>query len=319
MIIKNTFNQSPRFDNARLFTKHHNCPVCRSANIKHILTSHDNHYNVSGQYEHYECRKCLALFLNPMPTEAFLKKAYPTDYYAYQEHKHDHLIITLLKKLLFMYYTTGDPTFSKPSVMLDIGCGSGEFLALMHAKGWETYGVEPSESAARRGNQHPGLKIHNGTLMTAKFPDRTFDYIRSNHSLEHIPNPHENLSEIARIIKPGGKFFIGVPNTESLAFKIFKSYWWNLGAPQHPINYSERSLKTLVTPYGFKIVSSKTNSPYTGLLGSLQIKVNNKHNKRSDRGAYLDFIPFRIISGFSSRLLDLFKMGDCLEMVFEKN
>jgi len=253
-----------------------------------------------------------------MPTEAFLSRAYPKDYYAYQEFRNESLLKKVVKTLLFLGEKTKDPHFTKPGVALDIGCGNGEFLWEMHNKGWETFGVEPSESAAKVGNRQPGLKIHNGTLLNAAFGTGSFDYVRSNHSLEHILNPHENMKEIARIMKSGGKLFIGVPNTDSLAFRFFKKYWWNLGAPQHPINYNKRSLTTLVLPYGFRLVSCRTNSNFAGLLGSYQIQVNNRQGKRKDTGSLLTFLPFKIVSGFLSMTFDLFMKGDCLEMVFEK-
>jgi SAM-dependent methyltransferase len=307
------------FKNSDLFVFQRNCPICNSSAIIPAFTSHDNHYGVSGEYQHYECKSCMAFFLNPMPTEQFLSGAYPTDYYAYQEIQNESRIKTLLKKIFFQEWKTKDPDFSVPGIMLDIGCGSGDFLFQMHRRGWKTFGVEPSENAARIGNQYPGLHIHNGTLLTAEYPDQYFDYIRSNHSLEHIPNPHETVREISRILKKGGKLFIGVPNTRSTTFNLFKDNWWNLGAPQHPINYNEPSLTSLVVPYGFKVHSVRTNSPYIGLVGSWQIRLNNKHHKKSDQGSALNLLPLRFISGILTKFIDLRGKGDCLEMIFIKD
>jgi 2-polyprenyl-3-methyl-5-hydroxy-6-metoxy-1,4-benzoquinol methylase len=315
MIIKN-FKQADLPD-SEFFRYYEWCPICNSTKFNYLLTSHDNHYGVQGEFDHFACSDCTALFLNPMPTEKFLSNAYPSDYYAYQRLKGNLRLRNLVKKIIFVNSNTKDPKFKTSGKILDIGCGSGEFLLGMKKKGWSTYGVEPSKSAAALGNQYD-LNIHNGTLLTSNYSDAFFDYIRSNHSLEHIPNPHENLKEIARIIKPGGKLFIGVPNTDGFAFSFFKQFWWNLTAPQHPINYNSRSLQALVLPYGFKRVSECTNSSYAGLLGSYQIKVNNKRGQRSAGGMLLNFIPFQMIGGFMSKILDLFKKGDCLEMIFEK-
>lgn len=303
---------------SELFQHQKSCPICQSADIEFSLLAHDSHYGVDGEYAYHECANCGCLFLNPLPSEKFLAKAYPTDYYAYQEPKGDGLLKKLVKKILFLSRETKDPVFTLPGTMLDIGCGSGDFLIQMLRIGWKTYGVEPSESAAAIGNKIPGLNIHNGTLTSAQYPSGFFDYVRSNHSLEHMPNPVENLCEIARIIKPSGKLFIGVPNSDGLAFSWFKRYWWNLGAPQHPINYNRSSLDALVIPFGFKRVSFRTNSDFTGILGSFQIKINNKRGKKSSFGPVFTSLPLKVMAGLMSKMIDMIGRGDCMEIVYEK-
>ena len=100
--------------------------------------------------------------------------------------------------------------------MLDIGCGNGWFIYMMRDKGWDVKGVEPSKAGAEAGRRIANLDIHHGDLLSGNYPSEYFDYIRSNHSFEHIPNPNEVLQEIHRILKPNGKAFIGVPNINSL-------------------------------------------------------------------------------------------------------
>lgn len=319
MLIDTLNYAKQNFSNdAELFTKWEKCPICNSVKIKQSLTSHDNHYGIAGEYNHYKCLECGLLFLNPMPTDSFLSNAYPSDYYAYQKASGISGIRRILKRLTFLEWKTKDPKFKSPGRMLDIGCGSGEFLLKMREEGWDVYGVEPSQSAALIGREKFGLNIHNGTLLGTDYQDEYFDYIRLNHSLEHMTNPLENMSVVSRILKKGGKLFIGVPNTKSIAFRIFGQYWWNLGAPQHPINYDFKSLSGLVVPFGFEKSSAITNSHFTGLLGSYQIKANNKSNRRTDVGNILKFFPFMVIMGWLAKISDLFKQGDCLEMIFVK-
>ena len=320
MIIKGFeagMRDQPQAD-SELFQQLQSCPICQSTDVRFSLLAHDSHYGVDGEYAYHECKSCGCLFLNPLPTEKFLARAYPTDYYAYQEPEEESLVKKLVKKILFLSRQTKDPIFKRPGMVLDIGCGSGDFLMQMQRKGWKAYGVEPSESAAKIGNKTPGLHIHNGTLLSAHYPSEFFDYVRSNHSLEHMPNPVENVREIARIIKPSGKLFIGVPNTDGLAFSWFKRYWWNLGAPQHPINYNLSSLDALVIPCGFRRVSFRTNSDFSGMLGSFQIKFNNKRGKKSSFGPLFTSLPLKVMSGLMSKMLDIAGRGDCMEVVYEK-
>src|SRR5262245_13376794 len=105
--------------------------------------------------------------------------------------------------------------------MLDLGCGTGVFLAAMRDRGWNVNGVEFNPIAAKLGQETYGIEMYPGTLEQANYPAQTFDYVRSNHSFEHMLNPREVLREIRRIIKPNGTLFVGVPNVEGWAAKAF--------------------------------------------------------------------------------------------------
>jgi ubiquinone/menaquinone biosynthesis C-methylase UbiE len=200
--------------------------------------------------------------------------------------------------------------------MLDIGCGNGWFIFHMKNKGWEVHGVEPGLKAVETGRQM-GLDI-NRNLLSTKFDADSFDYIRLNHSFEHIVNPDEILQEINRILKPSGKLFIGVPNINSLNAKIFREYWYYLGAPQHVYNYSDKTLPLLLQKYGFKIEKIFYNSWFIGMLGSFQIFLNRKSGKTSEQGFSINFKPFQSMAGMISKLTNLFHAGDCIEIIAEK-
>jgi len=84
------------------------------------------------------------------------------------------------------------------------------FVTPMKEKGWSVYGV-----AAERGRSE-GFDILGGFIDRANFPSEYFDYVRSNHSFEHMHNPREVLREMRHIIKPSGYLFIRVPNVKGL-------------------------------------------------------------------------------------------------------
>lgn len=302
-------------------TNQESCILCRGNNRKLLYRTRDRHYGIPGEFDLYRCEGCGLVALTPMLTEAELNQFYPDDYYAYQQFEpEENVTIARVKRILGMVVTTKDPKFDRPGTMLDIGCGSGRFLSKMRQKGWEVHGVEPSQSAAELGRRQWQLDIRNGTLPRASqgWPDGMFDYIRSNHAFEHIPNPLDALNEMRRLLKPSGKLFIGVPNIESLPASLFGRYWWYLGAPVHTYNYSPRTLRKITEMAGFRPLSIKHNSDFGGVTGSLQIYLNRNNGQTSGEGALINNGLCRIAGRWVAKLLDLAGTGDGMEIVCEK-
>jgi SAM-dependent methyltransferase len=292
------------------------CPLCTAITIdKFIDAAVDLHYSLPGYWGYRKCTGCKVLFLDPAPTSDFLKRSYDDSYYSYQDFHAPPRWHAILKSLLFYDLgSTGDPIFDRPGRILDIGCGSGQFLMQMKLKGWETFGVEISQRAAKIGNAKYQLNIQAGELKNALLPKQSFDYIRLNHSFEHLLDPRATLVQISKLLKPDGKLFIGVPNTKSLQAFLFGKYWWNLGPPVHPFNYSKDSIAWLLQEHGFEIVSFRTHSNFAGILGSLQMLINSRSGKLSDTGRLFRNPIAKLICHWAAKLTDLFSCGDCLEV-----
>lgn len=252
----------------------------------------------------------------------YLASAYPADYYAYnvpflspKSHRYSKKVKKLLRELLFFHPgATKDPPLGQPGRILDVGSGNGFFLVPMRQKGWEVHGVEPDINAAERGRQE-GLDIFAGQISEAHYPSQYFDYIRSNHSFEHIWNPREVLREMRRIIKPTGLLFIGVPNVKGLMARLFGPYWWYLGAPVHTFGYNPETLRKLLIQEGFKIVKMSFNSTYAGIFGSLQIYLNRNNGRISEIGHVIHNPALMVFGHWAARFTDLLRIGDCIEII----
>jgi SAM-dependent methyltransferase len=305
--------------NAPLLTRHESCPICGGRHRPHLLGTEDLHYGIAGTWDYHRCSACDVVFLDPAPTARFLEDAYDDSYYSYQPFSMRKPWQRLLRRIAgYNLGETGDPRFAAPGRVLDIGCGSGEFLWKMKAAGWETHGVEISARAAESGNRMHDLRIQAGTMATATLPAAYFDYVRLNHSFEHILDPHETLDSIGRVLADAGLLFIGVPNVDGVAPRVFGKYWWNLGPPVHPFNYSKRALRRLLEQHGFEIVTCRTNSSFAGVLGSLQMAWNARRGLRKDTGAWLTNPVAKVLTQWLAKLSDLAGAGDCLEIVARK-
>lgn len=295
------------------------CIVCDDERHRDLYLTRDRHYGIPGEYRLIKCTTCSLVSLDPMLSDAELSKLYPNDYYAYQTRFEPNRLTQTLKRLLGVNNRTKDPNFSSPGTMLDVGCGSGWFLSRMRDQGWTVHGVEMSTAAAQLGREVRGLNIFAGPLEKAGFPTESFDYVRLNHSFEHMSQPGKVLGEIFRILKSAGKLFIGVPNIESANARLFGKYWWYLGPPVHTYNYSVRTLSSLLMKHGFKVERVVYNSDYSGVLGSAQIWWNRHNGRKSDDGFLYRNVVFKVLAQRVAKTFDLFKLGDAIEITASRN
>jgi len=182
------------------------------------------------------------------------------------------------------------------------------------------YGVEPGEFNSKVAKEI-NLNISNSNLIDAHYPNNSFDIITMNHVLEHVGNVSETIKEIHRILKPKGILIVGVPNTNSLAYRIFKSNWFALESPRHLFNYSDKNLTKLLLDNGFKVNKIRYNSRPTQFVASLyylfgiknvnEILFVNK-NKLINNLLKAFFIPL-------TWFVNLFKCGDQIEVWAEKD
>lgn len=102
--------------------------------------------------------------------------------------------------------------------LLDISCGHGRLVQLAHRQGLRATGLDFSEEGMRPGaTQTPGAGWVAGDGEEMPFPAASFDYITHIGSLEHYVHPQRGAAEIARLLKPGGRACILLPN----AFGLF--------------------------------------------------------------------------------------------------
>lgn len=134
--------------------------------------------------------------------------------------------------------------------LLDVGCGSGEWLLAMQQRGWQVEGIDFDENAVKVAAQR-GLRVHCNSLEQHGFPDNYFDAVTSNHLIEHVPDPVQLLVECARILKPGGKLVILTPNNTSFSHRVFKQNWRGLEPPRHLHIFSTPSMRRALAMAGF--------------------------------------------------------------------
>jgi SAM-dependent methyltransferase len=146
--------------------------------------------------------------------------------------------------------------------LLDVGCGSGIWLASMRERGWVVAGVDFDAVAVSAGTRQ-GLSLAAGSLEAQRYPDAAFDAVTLNHVIEHLPDPVATLTECRRVLKPGGQFILYTPNVQSLGHRLFGQHWRGLEPPRHLYLFSPESIRVALEKAGFAQTTIRTiNSSY---------------------------------------------------------
>jgi SAM-dependent methyltransferase len=144
--------------------------------------------------------------------------------------------------------------------ILEVGCGAGMYLDLMRALGWrQAVGVDLSETAVRRAREELGLEAYCGELAELGLGASRFDAVTLSHTLEHVGDPVGFLAEVRRLMKPGGRLAVVVPNMAGLGARLHGPYWHGLDAPRHLVNFSPHSLGLAMERAGLRVERLRTS------------------------------------------------------------
>ncbi len=149
--------------------------------------------------------------------------------------------------------------------VLDVGCGSGAFLARMRRRGWDVCGVEPDPAAAAAARAVHGIDV---APTVAALGDRRFDAIVMHHVVEHLPDPPAVIRELAERLAPGGRLVIVTPNLHSLGRRRFGSAWVHWDPPRHLWLFSRPALVATVERSGLVVERHFTTARHARFVGT---------------------------------------------------
>jgi 2-polyprenyl-3-methyl-5-hydroxy-6-metoxy-1,4-benzoquinol methylase len=137
--------------------------------------------------------------------------------------------------------------------VLDLGCGQGDLTEALAETGAHPLGVEVAEAAVRRARRrHPQLRFELAPIDgPLPLQDTTFDVVWASEVIEHVADTARWLSEVRRVLVPGGRLLVTTPNHPRLALALHgvKRYSEPLGDHLHL--YSAGSLRTLLDEFDF--------------------------------------------------------------------
>jgi len=320
--------------------KSRHCNLCGSLNHEFLFSSYDRMFQVQDYYKLYRCTDCGLIFISPQPSKGTLSKHYCKDKYeVLTESKdfHERRIFTLMECLYQYCYVGNSPKslrfvsypfypfrpmfrtlkFVEKGNFLDVGCAMGYFLLIAKYLGMNPYGVEPWDFDKKLSEDY-NLNIFNGTLLEAKYESDFFDVVTLNHVLEHVDNPSEIMEELYRILKPSGYLIMGVPISDSIAFKLFGTFWGQLDTPRHLFIFSKMTLKRYAEKFSFDIVDIRYNSTPSYQFICSFVYIAEQFTKRSFRRELTQNVFLNFLFSPISALLNLIRCGDQCEIILTK-
>jgi SAM-dependent methyltransferase len=159
---------------------------------------------------------------------------------------------------------------------LDLGCGDGEFTAALAAAGARAVGADVSQEALRRAaRRHPELDLR---LVTEAGPlpleDGQMDVVWAGDVIEHVVDTSAWLSEVRRVLRPGGRVLITTPyhgRAATLAIAVRPGAFERRFDPRsdHLRFYTSASLRDLLVDFRFEDIAIHPVGGWPGFRRSL--------------------------------------------------
>lgn len=231
-------------------------PITRSENIVFqnkidclfIINKYKEIYNIDvskyfqglKQIEVYQCLDTDYRFFYPFNLEG------DSDFYsALQEDPYYYLAWKWEYQIVFDRIKSGGR-------VLEVGCGKGSFLAKLQTHNIMCHGLELNKRALKECKKR-GLIVSDQTVSEqAKLFREKYDIVCSFQVLEHVAKAKEFIEDSLALIKPGGKFFISVPNNNSF-LGLDPTNILNL-PPHHMGLWGEHSLANLERYFNMKLI-----------------------------------------------------------------
>src|SRR5688500_18092992 len=239
------------------------CPVCAVPPRKYMgRRGGAAHREGTGvECRIWRCADCGLVFPNPMPHPAEgVGQLYALDP---DEYFHNHDAGRKLEGARALVRDAERLSGARGRI-LDVGSGRGDVLVAAREAGWdEAVGIDLSPSFADYAERRSGARVMREPIERCGFADGSFDAVILAAVLEHLYDPDATVKEIARVLRPGGAFFVDVPNEQGLYFRLGNLYQrlrgrdWVVNVaptfePFHVFGFGPRSLRKLLKKHGLE-------------------------------------------------------------------
>ena len=210
-----------------------NCYLCKNSEFSVIADQDQMRFNCFGFKKYVaKCSECGLVQLYPVWKDEELK-----DLYSKYSQKKD--FTGHKRKEIRSYYLE---RMIKGSVfVLEVGCGLGENLYRLRAKGYNAIGIDRDPTVC------DGKTVFNYDFKDFS-SDKKFDFIYAIHVFEHINDPKQFIEWIGNNLKEKGRFLLELPNSDDPLMTFYKNknfskfYWY----PYHAYFYNKKILERML-------------------------------------------------------------------------
>lgn len=240
------------------------CPICRRSDERDLGMR-------GGRYHRYghgvptrivQCRTCSLIYPNPFPFPLDSAALYGDPDKYFERHDEGGKLDAYRAVIREAGGRFGRARFS----VLDVGSGRAELLRAARLEGLDdVVGLEFSPAMVERAASQFGIAlVPKGIEEYARSADRTFDVVSLGAVIEHVYDPDAMIEAAASLTRPGAVLFLDTPNEPNLVTLVGNAAHRAVGDPSvynlsptwspfHVFGFNERSLRTLLGKYGFRI------------------------------------------------------------------
>lgn len=246
------------------------CPICDNGTLDRYLTCVDQTVT-KETFNLKKCTRCQFVVTTPRPDNTDLNRYYKSPNYTSHNTNANSVIdnaymlareYTIRWKLniLIKYNSLAEQS------LLDVGCGTGQFISYCKRKGWKITGVEPTIDARQKAIS---LTSHEEIYESLELVDQQFSIITLWHVLEHIPDLKLTIAELGKKLKDNGTLIIALPNHKSWDAALYREDWAGYDVPRHLWHFNRDNINQLLASFGLTIIEEvpmKLDAFYVSLL-----------------------------------------------------
>jgi 2-polyprenyl-3-methyl-5-hydroxy-6-metoxy-1,4-benzoquinol methylase len=254
-------------------TRASKCPLCAGGPLD---TLHTRVFQ-EATWHLVRCGSCNLHFTDPIPNDRQIRRFYSSDFHT------DLRLPGATERHFgarFNRYVAWIQQFVASGRTLDVGCATGLLPKTLRDRGYDAEGLELNPETASWGAEHYRIPIRNGSLELLASESSCYDLISLTEVVEHTTDPAEFLTNVHRLLKPGGYALVTFPDITAPKSRYYRWLsqltgrewvWVTCHIPLHIWEFSHSTATALFTKTGFSVAGFRRTEADGELPGKFKV------------------------------------------------